>query len=443
MKKYSSAAITKTGRRHNNQDNYLLSGKYAECDHDVFTCQYDGRSDVPFFAAVCDGMGGEASGERASYEACAELAGIQNKLTKDFSANKSIVREAILNANTRLCDIMREEQTGRMGSTVISVLIQGDTLFYTNLGDSRIYLLRDGKLIQITKDHTEGQSMVDAGILTPEQLSNHPSRNKLNRHLGIYPEEIMLECPVYEDLALKPGDKLLLCSDGVFGVFDNEAIASILLERTTPAERAQKLVDTAYANGSKDNMTAMVIDIEKAGADYMPIIYGAGALFLAILLFFAVKSISVPKPDDSTPNRELTNDDTFDTTKSDSVDSDEGPETDPTSDVTTGQPDTPGSEDTSDSPQTNDESNETDDPPSTAEPEPETDPDPDSNNSEGSTPDTDGKSDVDQNPVTKGADSDPNSEDLSSETTKSAEDMPTPPASTEIQTPQDPSNLKE
>ena len=306
MKKYTSAAVTKTGRRVNNQDNYLLGCKCAECDHDTFTYKYESKSDVPFFAAVCDGMGGESFGERASYETCMELAGVQNILTKDFSANKTIVREAILNANTRLCDIMQEEKNGRMGSTVISVLIQNDTLFYTNLGDSRIYLLKDGKLAQITKDHTEGQSMVDIGVLTAEQLKNHPSRNKLNRHLGLFPDEMILECPVYDDVALKSGDKILLCSDGVFGVLDDGVIVSVLSEKTSPEERALKLVETAYANGSKDNMTAMVIDIEKSVSDYLPIVFGAGALCLAALLLFSVKPIFRPNSSETTLDSDST-----------------------------------------------------------------------------------------------------------------------------------------
>lgn len=289
MKNYSSAAITKTGRRRNNQDNFMLGGKYAELNHDTFTYKCEGKTKKPFFTAVCDGMGGEASGERASYEACKELAEVSAKLTGDFAANKMLVCDSILHANTRLCDVMQNEGTGRMGSTVISVLIQGDTLFYTNLGDSRIYLLRNGVLRQITKDHTEGQSMVDAGVLTEEQLKKHPSRNKLNRHLGIFPEEMVLECPTYEDIKLKAGDKLLLCSDGVFGVLEGAQIVSILSEKTSAEERAAELVDTAYASASKDNMTAMVIDIENAMPVLLPVICSASAIALCVLLALIVK----------------------------------------------------------------------------------------------------------------------------------------------------------
>ena len=330
----------------------MLGSKCAECDHDAFSYKFEGKSNTPFFAAVCDGMGGESFGERASYEACKELAEVQDKLTKDFAANKKLVCDTVLQANTSLCDLMQTERNGRMGSTVISVLIQDDTLFYTNLGDSRIYLLRDGKLVQITKDHTEGQSMVDAGVLTEEQLKKHPSRNKLNRHLGIFPDEMVLECPVYEDIPLQSGDKLLLCSDGVFGVFDNEAMASILSEKTSAEERALKLVDTAYANGSKDNMTAMVIDIEKAAPAYLPIICGAGALCLAALLFFTIKSISKPKNGETAATPEPTSEVTAAPTEAVTEIPSEEPTAEPTEAVTPAPTDTPSPTDTPEPTQT-------------------------------------------------------------------------------------------
>ena len=282
MKRYSCAVVTKTGRRRNNQDNYMLAAKYAPLDHDFSSEVCSGDTSKPLFAAVCDGMGGEESGERASFEGCAELAAAANALGKDPVQNKSLVDSAIIRANARLCAIMKQDDMGRMGSTVISVLLQNDTLSYTNLGDSRIYMLREGKLYQLTKDHTEGQAMVDAGVLTPEQLRTHPSRNKLSLHLGIFPDEMYVEPAKYADIELHAGDKLLLCSDGVFGVLEPSVITTILGEKTAPAERAAKLVDTAFESGSKDNMTAMVIDIADKKRPVFPFVI-LGILLLAAL----------------------------------------------------------------------------------------------------------------------------------------------------------------
>ena len=267
MKSIAASAVTKTGRRQNNQDNFMLSGIYATLEHGTFRHRFQDDSDRPFLAAVCDGMGGEASGERASLVACNTIAKVCGHLTNDFSANKRLVTESVLRANSRLCEIMQREQTGRMGSTVVAVLIQNDHLFYTNLGDSRLYLSRNGELIQLTKDHTEGQMMVDAGVLTADQLRNHPSRNKLNRHLGISPDELHLECPVYRDIALVPGDRLLIASDGVFGVLDNRDMNTVLSEGVPIETKAERLVDLAYERGSRDNMTALVIEIRAVQAN--------------------------------------------------------------------------------------------------------------------------------------------------------------------------------
>ena len=281
MKKYSCAAATKTGRRQNNQDNYMLAGRFAPLEHGHSADSCGGKTDKPFFAAVCDGMGGEASGERASFEVCSVLADAAGGLGDSFEANKAAAGRAILRANERICDIMRGGDTGRMGSTLTAVLLQDDRLYYTNLGDSRIYLLRKGKLYQLTKDHTEGQTMVDAGLLTAEQLKTHPSRNKLSLHLGIFPEEVALEPAEYADLRLSDGDRFLLCSDGVYGALGEEELASVLGGSETAEERAEKLVDRAYANGSRDNMTALVIDVSAARKLLLPIIIAVGIIAAA------------------------------------------------------------------------------------------------------------------------------------------------------------------
>ena len=266
MKNISAAAVTKTGRRNNNQDNFMLAGSFAAPAHDTFARRYFGASDYPFFAAVCDGMGGESAGERASYIGCKTLAETANRLGADYFANKTAVVNGILRANDLLCETVQNDRTGRMGSTVVAVLIQGDRLFYTNLGDSRLYLLRNGELKQMTKDHTEGQMMVDAGVLTKEQLRTHASRNKLNRYLGIPRNEMRLECPVYQDVILLPGDRLLIVSDGVSGVLDELDMTAVLSGEISTDAKAQRLVDLAFQNGSRDNVTALVIEIEEAAA---------------------------------------------------------------------------------------------------------------------------------------------------------------------------------
>ncbi len=297
--KVISAAVTRTGRRRNNQDNFILAGRYAALDHDSFASKYEGDAERPFFASVCDGMGGESSGETASYLACTRLAELNGMLTGDFEANKQNVTRSILDSNAVLCDEMQRIGGDRMGSTVAAALIQNMRLFYTNLGDSRIYLMRNGAVSQLTKDQTEGQSMVDAGVLTPEQLKTHPSRNMLSRHLGIFPEEMTLECAVYEDIYLSPDDKILICSDGVSGAVENDVLAQILGSDLSPEDKANRILDIAYENGSKDNMTAAVIEFrniesQKTKKSFFPIIISVLATAVAVSAIFILIGLLKP-----------------------------------------------------------------------------------------------------------------------------------------------------
>ncbi len=274
----------------------MLGGRFAPLEHDqeAFCCA--GKTKTPLFAAVCDGMGGEAFGERASFEACSALADAAGSLGESFEANKDAIGKAIIEANERICSIMQSEMTGRMGSTLAAVLLQDDRLYYTNLGDSRIYLLRDGKLHRLTKDHTEGQTMLDAGILTAEQLKTHPSRNKLSLHLGIFPEEVSIEPAAYTDLQLAGCDRLLLCSDGVYGALEEGELISILGGSGTAEDRAGMLIDKAYGNGSRDNMTAMVIDIKDSRSVLLPLAVIGSCLALAAAAAVLLMNCSADAP---------------------------------------------------------------------------------------------------------------------------------------------------
>ena len=267
MFKFTCAASTKTGKRPVNQDNYMLGNLYAPQDHADLRNNAQGKTDHPFFVAVADGMGGEASGEKASFETVRVLAAVSNRLRNDFESNKRIVHDSVLQANDAICNVMRNENIRSMGSTVVTLLLQDDKCSYTNLGDSRLYMLRNGELVQLTKDHTEGQAMVDAHVLTEEQLKTHPSRNRLSRHLGILREDMMIDTPVYPDITLQDNDKFLICSDGVCGVLSKEEMSKILSMSATTVAKAEILVASSIDAGSRDNVTALVVEIAADEAD--------------------------------------------------------------------------------------------------------------------------------------------------------------------------------
>ena len=250
-----------------NQDNYMLGNLYAPQDHADLRNNAQGKTDHPFFVAVADGMGGEASGEKASFETVRVLAAVSNRLRNDFESNKRIVHDSVLQANDAICNVMRNENIRSMGSTVVTLLLQDDKCSYTNLGDSRLYMLRNGELVQLTKDHTEGQAMVDAHVLTEEQLKTHPSRNRLSRHLGILREDMMIDTPVYPDITLQDNDKFLICSDGVCGVLSKEEMSKILSMSATTVAKAEILVASSIDAGSRDNVTALVVEIAADEAD--------------------------------------------------------------------------------------------------------------------------------------------------------------------------------
>ena len=141
-----------------------------------------------------------------------------------------------------------------MGSTVVLVLIKNGLAYYTSLGDSRIYKIRDGAIQQITKDNSLVQQMVDSNIITEDEAKVHPKKNVITKALGTNDE---LEPEIYEPLKLQINDKLILCSDGLTAHVDEEEIFE-LSENNPPQQAAQKLVELANERGGTDNITVQI-----------------------------------------------------------------------------------------------------------------------------------------------------------------------------------------
>ena len=214
--------------------------------------------DGSHWAVVCDGMGGANGGNVASRLAVDHFsaslkAGYRSNMSE--SSVKNLLEAAVNAANIRVFDKSREtKELNGMGTTVVAVLIIGSTAYFTHAGDSRAYCFSNGELLQITRDHSIVQSMIENGKLTPEEARFHPRMNVITRALGVE-ETVVPEFNVYD---LNPDDKLLLCTDGLTNYTDNEGIASVLAENSeNPAER---LVETANKNGGGDNITAVVIE---------------------------------------------------------------------------------------------------------------------------------------------------------------------------------------
>ena len=242
--------------RMNNEDNYFWNGCFRE-DVTCHTSALSGTAtDVQALAAVCDGMGGEASGEIAS------LIAVRNLRACTFPEIHETARESIRAANSEICQEI-DHIGKRMGSTVTALYIDGGFAVPCNLGDSRIYLFRDETLYQLTTDHCKSQRLVRMGILTEEEARTHPSKHELTQHLGIYEEEMVVEPEFGDVVALQPDDTFLLCSDGLTDMVTDEEIANLMNENKTPDVQADVLLQAALDNGGRDNVTVLVIRVEK------------------------------------------------------------------------------------------------------------------------------------------------------------------------------------
>ncbi len=185
----------------------------------------------PHLLVVADGMGGHAGGDVASSLAIGELAPLDDE--SHGSDALQHLREGVMAAHRELLDRVQEEpQLTGMGTTVTALLRTGGRLALAHIGDSRAYLLRDGELIQITRDHTFVQTLVDEGRLTPDEAEQHPQRSVLMRVLSDVVDDVEPDLSMRE---ARLGDRYLLCSDGLSGVVSYDTLRETLDSGADPA----------------------------------------------------------------------------------------------------------------------------------------------------------------------------------------------------------------
>jgi protein phosphatase len=230
-------------RRENNQDQLLVDDR-----HGVY--------------AVADGMGGHAAGEVASQiaiEALEDAMSVDEWRSGAASAQEIFnkLEEAFKEGNRRICEsvVTRGEWRG-MGTTIVALVASGDKALIGHVGDSRAYLLRDGRLVRLTNDHSWVSEQVRLGLLTDEEAHKHPMRNIITRALGNRDE---LEVDVTQERFL-PGDIFLLCSDGLSSMLNDDEIRQTLSDQSRDPENAcRMLVDQANDRGGDDNITVVVL----------------------------------------------------------------------------------------------------------------------------------------------------------------------------------------
>jgi protein phosphatase len=219
---------------------------------------------------VADGMGGHSAGELASAATVAAVVAACES-SQQVDELLTLLSDAVITSGEYIADVVsgNRELTG-MGTTLTAVAMRQDRIAMAHVGDSRAYLLRDGELVQITKDHTYVQSLVDSGEITAAEATVHPRRNLLMRAIdGIHAVEV--------DLSVREarlGDRFLLCSDGLCGVISDEVIANAMC-LSDPTQSVTELIDSALAAGAPDNVTVVVADVVTNGAAVDPVLVGA------------------------------------------------------------------------------------------------------------------------------------------------------------------------
>ena len=214
---------------------------------------------------VADGMGGHAAGEVASAMAVQIIAREFDGTAPDSAEAPERMARALKEANRAIFErTTRETDKQGMGTTA-SVLTMADGGYLIGqVGDSRIYLLRDGELRQVTKDHSYVQEQVDAGVLTPEQARYHPYSNVITRCVGASAD---VEPDIYSG-DVQPGDLFLVASDGLTGMVDDRRLHRLLSARAAPQRIVEALIAEANGRGGLDNITAIVVQV--LGLDSFP-----------------------------------------------------------------------------------------------------------------------------------------------------------------------------
>ena len=245
------AGKTDVGRvRQENQDDYR-AGELPGC---------------AVWALVCDGMGGAKGGREASQGACNVIENFFQEQYAQCGAGQEepFLKKALLYANRFVFQkAAHEEALAGMGTTAVCALVRSGNVYLCHAGDSRAYLIRDGKLTQLTHDHSYVQELVDCGTITEEEAEHHPQKNIITKALGV---DYRLE-PEFTAAKLKREDRLLLCTDGLTNMVPVEEMEKLLAQGTF-YDLPDRLIEAANAHGGSDNITALLLAVEPTEVEH-------------------------------------------------------------------------------------------------------------------------------------------------------------------------------
>ncbi len=205
---------------------------------------------------VADGMGGACAGEVASALAVADTVEFVNRRASEYDDKALLLRKAIGNANKTVFNTSKSERIYEsMGTTLVAAFIENEKVFVANVGDSRCYIFSQDKMEQISIDHSFVQELIDKGMLTKAEAQHHPDRNLITRAIGAE-KHVAVDVFCRE---ISKGDRILLASDGLTSMLEEEKIKQIMFVSDDPKEIVTQLVEKANEAGGKDNVTAVVV----------------------------------------------------------------------------------------------------------------------------------------------------------------------------------------
>ena len=218
------------------------------------------------WALVCDGMGGAKGGREASQGACNVIENFFQEQYAQCGAGQEepFLKKALLYANRFVFQkAAHEEALAGMGTTAVCALVRSGNVYLCHAGDSRAYLIRDGKLTQLTHAHSYVQEPVDCGTITEEEAEHHPQKNIITKALGV---DYRLE-PEFTAAKLKREDRLLLCTDGLTNMVPVEEMEELLAQGTF-YDLPDRLIEAANAHGGSDNITALLLAVEPTEVEH-------------------------------------------------------------------------------------------------------------------------------------------------------------------------------
>jgi len=232
-------------------------GLRRQMNQDCLACSAPGR--LPVWAVVCDGMGGHAAGNIAADTACRALANALEHGLREEMPSRSVsllLETAAENANTAIFGQAAADPALKgMGTTVVAAAVLQNTLYLCHAGDSRAYLVRQGECLLLTKDHSVVQHLIDQGEITTRQAQNHPDRHLITKAVGVEDHKVAPDFNVYD---LRPGDMVLLCTDGLHGLVPHRELADLCAQAAASGS-AELLAQRANELGGSDNITAVLL----------------------------------------------------------------------------------------------------------------------------------------------------------------------------------------